>query len=232
MDAVIGPLNVAAKYVDDISKGNIPAKIVDNYNGDFNTIKNNLNQCIDAVNALVADAAMLSKAAVEGKLATRADASKHQGDYRKIVQGVDDTLDSVIVPINEAMRIADSYANGDLTARVDIETQGDFTKFASSLDKIGESLCGLLSKVNQSIDTVSSTSQELASSAEEMNASTEQVSAAIQQISKGAQDQSAQVEETADVMSEIATSVETVVNRSSSATEAARKANRARISER
>ena len=57
LDAVIGPLNVAADYVDKISKGEIPAKITDNYNGDFNVIKNNLNTCIDAVNALVADAA-------------------------------------------------------------------------------------------------------------------------------------------------------------------------------
>ncbi len=45
---MIGPLNVAAKYVDDISKGAIPAKITDTYNGDFNVIKDNLNQCIDA----------------------------------------------------------------------------------------------------------------------------------------------------------------------------------------
>jgi methyl-accepting chemotaxis protein len=69
-----------------ISKGDIPAKITDTYNGDFNTIKNNLNQCIDAVNTLVSDAGMLAKAAVDGKLATRADASKHFGDYRKVVQ--------------------------------------------------------------------------------------------------------------------------------------------------
>ena len=62
VDAVIGPLNVAAEYVDRISKGDIPAKITDNYNGDFNEIKNNLNQAIDAVNALVADASH----AVEG----------------------------------------------------------------------------------------------------------------------------------------------------------------------
>jgi methyl-accepting chemotaxis protein len=87
LDAVIGPLNVAAKYVDQISKGDIPAKITDNYKGDFNEIKNNLNMCIDAVNGLVADAGTLAKAAVDGKLATRADASKHQGDFRKIVQG-------------------------------------------------------------------------------------------------------------------------------------------------
>src|SRR5208337_3151581 len=102
LDAVIGPLNVAANYVDRISRGDIPAKITDTYNGDFNTIENNLNTCIDAVNALVADAGILVKAAVEGKLATRADASKHQGDYRKIVQGVDDCLDAVIGPLNVA----------------------------------------------------------------------------------------------------------------------------------
>jgi methyl-accepting chemotaxis protein len=60
-------------------------RITDNYNGDFNEIKNNLNGCIDAVNSLVADANLLAKAAVEGKLATRADASKHQGDFAAIV---------------------------------------------------------------------------------------------------------------------------------------------------
>ncbi len=225
LDAVIGPLNVAAKYVDDISKGAIPAKITDTYNGDFNVIKNNLNQCIDAVNNLVADAVMLSKAAVEGKLATRADASKHQGDYRKIVQGVNDTLDSVIIPINEAMRIADSYAGGDLTARVEIETQGDFTRFAQSLDKIGTSMVDLLTQVNESIDVVAATSQELSSSAQEMNASTEQVSAAIQQISKGAQNQATQVDDAAEVMKEMSTSVTEVVNKANMASQAAGKAN-------
>jgi hypothetical protein len=43
LDAITQPLNVAANYVDRISKGDIPPKITDNYNGDFNTIKNNLN---------------------------------------------------------------------------------------------------------------------------------------------------------------------------------------------
>ncbi len=96
LDAVIGPLNVAADYVDRISKGDIPPKITDTYNGDFNTIKNNLNQAIDAVNKLVADATMLEKAAVEGKLTTRADATKHQGDFRKIVEGVNRTIGTLV----------------------------------------------------------------------------------------------------------------------------------------
>ena len=96
LDAVIGPLNVAAEYVDRISKGDIPPKITDSYNGDFNEIKNNLNQCIDAVNSMAADAAALVKAAVDGKLQTRADASKHRGDFRKIVEGVNRTIDALV----------------------------------------------------------------------------------------------------------------------------------------
>ena len=75
LDAVIGPLNAAAEYVDRISKGDIPPKITDSYNGDFNEIKNNLNNCVDNMNLLVADAGMFIEAAVEGN-SMRADAHK------------------------------------------------------------------------------------------------------------------------------------------------------------
>jgi methyl-accepting chemotaxis protein len=50
-----------AVYLDRVSKGDIPTKITENYSGDFNVIKNNLNTVIDNVNALVADAEMLAK---------------------------------------------------------------------------------------------------------------------------------------------------------------------------
>ena len=40
---------MTAEYVDRISKGDIPPKITDTYNGDFNEIKNNLNACIDTM---------------------------------------------------------------------------------------------------------------------------------------------------------------------------------------
>ena len=60
LDAVITPLNVAANYVDRISKGDIPAQITDTYNGDFNTIKNNLNTLIAAMNEITAAAEEIS----------------------------------------------------------------------------------------------------------------------------------------------------------------------------
>ena len=58
LDAVIGPLNTAAGYVEKISRGNIPAKITDNYNGDFNTIKDNINTLIERLSDVVANIKM------------------------------------------------------------------------------------------------------------------------------------------------------------------------------
>ncbi len=144
LDSVIGPLNVAAEYVDRISKGDIPPKISDSYNGDFNEIKNNLNQAIDAVSALVADASMLSKAAVEGKLATRADASKHQGDFKAIVQGVNDCLDSVIGPLNVAAEYVDRISKGDIPPKISDNYNGDFNEIKNNLNQAIDAVSALV----------------------------------------------------------------------------------------
>ena len=55
---------------------------------------------------------------MEGKLATRADATKHQGDYRKIVEGVNDTLDAVIGPLNVAAEYVDRISKGDIPPNI------------------------------------------------------------------------------------------------------------------
>jgi methyl-accepting chemotaxis protein len=151
LDAVIGPLNVAAEYVDRISKGDIPPRITDSYNGDFNEIKNNLNGCIDSVNALVIDAKMLATAALEGKLATRADASKHQGDFRAVVSGVNDCLDSVIGPLNVAAEYVDRISKGDIPPRITDSYNGDFNEIKNNLNNCIDIMTSLLSEANQVI---------------------------------------------------------------------------------
>ncbi|MRR05799.1 MAG: chemotaxis protein [Deltaproteobacteria bacterium] len=90
------PLRVIASYLAKISKGDIPPRIVNSYNGAFDQIKNNLNTSIDAVHALVADVHSLVEAAVHGDFDLRADATKHSGEYRTIIEGINKTLDTVV----------------------------------------------------------------------------------------------------------------------------------------
>ncbi len=121
-------MNVAAEYVERISRGDIPEPITDNYNGDFNEIKNNLNTCIVAVNNLVADAVMLSEAGVAGKLDTRADATRHDGDFRKIVSGCNDTLDAVIGPLNVAAEYVERIGRGTFRSQLRTTTTATSTR--------------------------------------------------------------------------------------------------------
>jgi len=96
-----------------------------------------------ALNAMIADAAMLSKAAVEGKLATRADASKHQGDYRKVVEGVNNTLDAVIGPLNVAADYVDKISKGNIPAKITDNYNGDFNTIKNNLNQCIDGLGAL-----------------------------------------------------------------------------------------
>jgi len=136
LDAVIKPLHVAADYVDKISHGNLPEKITDPYQGDFNTIKNNLNQCIDNIDALVADVNTLATAATQGDLSVQADESQHSGDFRKIVKGFNDTLNSIIAPINEARGVMAQLAVNDYSASMQGSYKGDMQDFADEINHV------------------------------------------------------------------------------------------------
>jgi methyl-accepting chemotaxis protein len=193
LDSVIGPLNVAADYVDRIAKGAIPAKITDSYNGDFNVIKNNLNTCIDAVNALVADAVLLSQAAVEGKLATRADASQHQGDYRKIVEGVNATLDAVIGPLNDVRDMLLGMEQGDMTLQITNQYRGQLEELRTA--------------TNNTAFKLSQTIGEVINATEQLSNASEQISSTSQSLSQATSEQAASVDETSASVEQMAASI-------------------------
>ena len=101
LDAVIGPLNVAAEYIDRISKGDVPERITEEYKGDFNEIKNNLNQCIDSLSGLVSEAERLIDAAVEGHLQERGRSEDYSGDYARILDGMNQVCNALVGHIDQ-----------------------------------------------------------------------------------------------------------------------------------
>jgi methyl-accepting chemotaxis protein len=232
LDAVIGPLNMAAEYVDRISKGDMPPRITDSYNGDFNEIKNNLNQAIDAVNALIEDAKMLSQSAVDGKLATRADASRHQGDFRKIIQGVNDTLDAVIGPLNMAAEYVDRISKGDLPPRITDNYSGDFNEIRNNLNVLIDAMNEVthaaqeIADGNLTIQVQKRSEQDhlmqalrlmlerlvevvtnVQMAADQVVAGGQEMSVKSEQISQGATEQASSVEEVSSTMEEATSSI-------------------------
>ena len=118
LDAILLPIGEGNSVLAQISAGKIDELITQTYSGDHEKMKQAVNNVAMALQNMAKDVGTLVKAAVEGKLATRAEASKHQGDYRKIVEGVNQTLDAVIGPLNVSAEYVDRISKGDIPPKI------------------------------------------------------------------------------------------------------------------
>ncbi len=198
MDAFQRPIRLTAEYVSRLGKGDIPAAITDAYRGDFNLIKSNINECIGAVNRLVADADGLGQAAVAGRLSTRADASAHQGDFRKIVEGFNQTLDALIAPIHEASSALEKLAARDLRVRMTGSYEGDHVRMKDSLNATADALQNAMAQVATAAEQVSSASGQIASSSQSVAQGASEQAAALEETSASLESMASMTKQAAD----------------------------------
>ncbi|MBY0454694.1 MAG: MCP four helix bundle domain-containing protein [Burkholderiaceae bacterium] len=132
--SVTGPTNQLMDNANKMAAGNFDFKIEINQKDEIGALAQSLRVMQASVQAMMSDAAMLSGAAVQGKLATRADANRHQGDFRKIVEGVNNTLDAVIGPLNVAANYVERIAVGDTPKPITDPYNGDFNTLKNNLN--------------------------------------------------------------------------------------------------
>ena len=144
VDAFMAPFNMTAEYVDRVSKGDIPEKITDEYKGDFNEVKNNLNALLDAMNGLIEGAKTMADAAAAGQLDTRVDVSQFQGAWQTIIQGLNDTAEGVAVPLRDIGGVLDRLAAGDSKAQVTNDYKGDYEVLKAACNNLGDQLKSLI----------------------------------------------------------------------------------------
>jgi methyl-accepting chemotaxis protein len=134
LDAVIGPLNVTADYVDKISKGVIPPIITDSYNGDFNVIKTNLNNVVKMMSELLEQTDIIIKAAADGELDKRANAALFVGGWNQLVTGVNATVTNIVNPLNVTADYVDRIAKGDIPPVITAEYKGQYNVIKTNLN--------------------------------------------------------------------------------------------------
>jgi methyl-accepting chemotaxis protein len=190
-DMVAGHIIVKKKAmacVAEFGKGNFDASL-ERFPGKKAFINDTIEEVRGNLKKVIEDTDTLAKAAVEGRLATRAEAARHHGDFRRIVQGINDTLDAVILPVNEAAGVLSQMAEGDLSSTVKGDYKGDHARIKDALNTSLSSLNDILEQVNEAVDQVASGSQ--------------QVSDSSQSLSQGATEQASSLEEVTASMTEL-----------------------------
>jgi len=129
LDAVIGPLNVAAEYIDRISKGDIPPLIVEDYKGDFKEIKNNLNQLIQSLNLVTQSAIEISK----GNLSVEIKERSKDDSLMIALKEMRDILQNVV---NNIYSIVDQAKIGKLNYRIEEgSNKGEFLRLIRGINE-------------------------------------------------------------------------------------------------
>ncbi len=111
-----------------------------------------INETIEQVRSnlknLNSDVQMLVKAAHDGQVSVRAEASRHPGDFRKIVEGVNETLEMIVGPIVTVKSSAETIntaakeiaqGNADLSRRTE-EQAANLERTASSMDELSNTV--------------------------------------------------------------------------------------------
>ncbi len=151
LDAVIGPLNWAAEYIDRISKGDIPEEITDEYKGDFNEIKNNLNMLIKAMNEVT----NLAQEIASGNLMVKVEKRSEQDELMMALERMVEDLTKIAGDVQEAAEQVAS-ASQQISSGSEQMSQGA-TEASSNVEEISSSAEEMNSMVQQSADNAKET---------------------------------------------------------------------------
>ncbi|MCP4401566.1 MAG: cell wall metabolism sensor histidine kinase WalK, partial [bacterium] len=136
IDAFVMPVNITATYLDRIAKGDVPDKITEEVNGDFNKIKNNLNLLIDNIGNVLQETNGLNQAVQDGKLDTRGNAKTFVGDWKELVESMNTVIDAFVAPLNMTAGSLDRIAKGDIPDTITEEYKGDFNQVKNNLNTL------------------------------------------------------------------------------------------------
>ncbi|OFY20085.1 MAG: hypothetical protein A2X02_06895 [Bacteroidetes bacterium GWF2_29_10] len=230
LDAVIGPLNVAAEYVDRIAKGDIPPKITDNYNGDFNEIKNNLNMCIDGLGGLVESSEVLEMMAQNDY--TKKVEGRYLGIFAKTAESINYVKDRVDHTINIIIKLAKGDMNEyddlkrigkrcendqlmpsiimlmdalkDIANKANLIANGDLTvsiEKRSDDDLLMHSLKEMLISITRILEDFKGAADNIANASQQMSTTSIE-------MSQGASEQASSAEEVSSSMEEMASNIQ------------------------
>jgi methyl-accepting chemotaxis protein len=230
--SITKPLQDLVGVTEKLSRGETDVALETGRKDEIGTLLDSYSIMVRNIKMLVDDAGMLVDSAIQGKLSTRADASKHQGDFREIVQGVNNTLDAVINPLNVAANYVDKISKGDVPAKITDSYNGDFNGIKNNLNVLIDAMNDitraakeiaegnlvvsvkersaqdeLMRALASMVEKLTTVVSEVRTAADNVAAGGQQLSSTSQEMSQGATEQAASAEEVSSSMEEMVSNI-------------------------
>ncbi|MCE5336781.1 MAG: methyl-accepting chemotaxis protein [Desulfobacteraceae bacterium] len=151
IEAFVAPIYMTANYIDRISKGDLPPKIMEEYKGDFNAIKSNLNLLIEAMHDVTAAAIEIAGGNLTVKI-------KERSSEDQLMQAMARMVSSLTGIVSNIQSVADEVAAGsqELSASAGAMSQGA-TEQSSSVEEVSSSMEQMAANINQNSENAQQT---------------------------------------------------------------------------
>jgi methyl-accepting chemotaxis protein len=225
-------LQNGVQVAEKLAQGDLSVNIGETSKDETGQLLASMKSMIESIKALVADTMMLSRAAMDGKLATRADATQHQGAYREVVDGVNGTLDAVIGPLNVSAEYVERISKGDMPPPISDEYKGDFNAIKNNLNVLikatntistaAKEVAGgnltvqlterspedeLMRSLSSMVAKLSTVVADVKGASDNVAAGSQQMSSGSEELSQGASEQAAAAEEASAAMEEMSANI-------------------------
>ncbi|MEM3238242.1 MAG: methyl-accepting chemotaxis protein [Thermoplasmata archaeon] len=226
------PLMVTADYVDKVAKGVIPPVITDEYKGQFNLIKNNLNSMVEMMSNLLDQVDIIIKAAADGELNKRANDKLFAGGWNKLVSGVNSAITNIVNPLMVTADYVDKISKGDMPNKITAEYKGQYNLIKNNLNALIDAINmiivnaqriaqgdlmvelkkrsendELMEALDIMIKQLKEVVEDVRTIAGNVASGAQELSASAQQLSQGATEQAASVEETSSSVEQMTANI-------------------------
>ena len=181
------------------------------------TLRENLNEIIGAVNGVVIEAGE------KGDLNARIELSEKTGSWKELVDSMNMLLTSISDPILELNGVINEMSTGNLTKRFESKSAGNIKEMSDGLNAALDNLGALLVQIEKNAQVVSESSQVMTDKTKGMRGNTNEVASAIAQMSKGAQDQAIKTDESSQLVGQVMESSKAMATKADAINAAAEK---------
>jgi methyl-accepting chemotaxis protein len=185
MDAVTGPLRMAAGYVNRIAQGDLPGRITEKYQGEFDDLKNNLNALIEALQQVTHAA----QAVAAGNLAVTV---RERGEHDELMRAIAEMISAS----KQVSDVAVQLANGNL--QVEVKERSGHDELMRAMRAMVQRLTDVVREVKTAADNVASGSQEMSASSEELSQGASEQASSIEEVSSSMEEMGANIKQNAD----------------------------------
>jgi methyl-accepting chemotaxis protein len=120
LDNIDKPFTLTNNYVTQLSKGILPNSITDNFEGEFETIKLNLNSLINNLNMFIHDMDKMNSEHNNGFISQFINVDNFEGFYRQMASGVNDNVNAHINTKKAAINVFMEYGKGNFSANLEL----------------------------------------------------------------------------------------------------------------